>query len=69
MATIKERKQQLDLERLIFTTNYSRNVYHPALAELIKECEAQGHVNLETKSREDGPDYFVCDNCGKTVNL
>ena len=65
MATIKERKKILDdMHR-----EYMANTYIPTLKAITSDCSTAGHVNLETKTRDNGTQFFVCDNCGSQVNL
>lgn len=51
--------------------SYQTNVYIPALERLTAECEAIGHVNLETITRDDEQhtQYYICDECGKQIEL
>lgn len=65
MPTIKERRQLLETEH----RNYMLETYRPAVRALTEECEAVGHVNMETKTREDGSQYYICDNCKKLIEL
>lgn len=50
---------------------YVDSVFVPTYARITAECEAIGHVNLETISRDDEEQtrYYICDGCGKQVEL
>jgi len=49
--------------------NYQSTILFPQLKQLTDECSTIGHVNLETISREDGSNYYSCDNCKLIVEL
>lgn len=51
--------------------SYCDNITIPGLIQLTAECEAIGHVNLETITRDDEEQtrYYICDECGKQVEL
>lgn len=65
MSTIKEKRKIIDDNH----REYMASTYIPALKALTSECAEAGHVNLETKTRDNGTQFFVCDNCGSQVNL
>ena len=44
---------------------YFNNVYVPALIGIQQECEALGHSYNETKTGDDGFEYYMCENCRK----
>lgn len=69
MSNIKEKRAQLDINLSEHVKYYLQTVHNPALKQLEDECEAAGHVNLQTLSQPEGPDYFLCDNCGKKIHL
>lgn len=69
MATIKERKLELERAMMDYIRSYRNSTYLPALQELTAECEEAGHVNAETKTRPDESQFFICDNCGKQIEL
>ena len=52
-------------------TPYLTGFYYPMLIQLTAECEAIGHVNIETITRDDEYQtrYYICDNCGKQMEL
>lgn len=50
------------------TTYYIDNIL-PDVLQLTLECEQIGHVNLETITREDGTQYYSCDECSKQIEL
>lgn len=51
--------------------SYQTFVYFPEIERLTAECEAIGHVNIETITRDDEYQtrYYICDNCGKQMEL
>lgn len=51
--------------------SYQTFVYVPEIERLTGECEAIGHVNLETITRDDEERtrYYLCDECGKQIEL
>ena len=79
--TIKERVEQMYNDFNVFcddpnTTQpmideYVQNILLPTYLELTIECESIGHVDLETITRDDEEhtQYYVCDECGKQVEL
>jgi hypothetical protein len=69
MSTIKERRTLIEQDRNIYFRSYLQDVYFPAIISLTEECESAGHVNLETITRDDGSQYYICDNCRKQVEL
>jgi hypothetical protein len=43
---------------------YDQNVYYPAMRDLRKECEAQGHVSGKYHDNGLGWCWFWCSQCG-----
>jgi hypothetical protein len=50
------------------TRYYIDNIL-PDVLQLTFECEQIGHINLETITREDGTQYYSCDECSKQIEL
>lgn len=52
-------------------SDYINNFFIPQIDALTAECEAIGHVNVETITREDEYQtrYYICDGCGKQMEL
>lgn len=69
MLTIKEKRIELERDRNNYFRSYINDVYLPALTSLTEECEEAGHVNLQSITRDDGSQYYICDSCKKQVEL
>ena len=50
---------------------YIFSVLVPTYERITAECEAIGHVNAETITRDDEYQtrYYICDGCGKQMEL
>lgn len=66
MESIKERRiaAQKALHEYLAQSNYLQ-----IMRELTMECSEVGHVNLNTRTRSDGTQYYTCDNCNLQVEL
>lgn len=60
-----------DPEAMSKISSYCNNIVVPEIIRLSIECEAIGHVNLETITRDDEERtrYYLCDECGKQIEL
>lgn len=75
--SIKERKEILYAEMRdkymnsnIYSDSDMEHILIPQGIQIELDCEIQtGHVNLETITREDGSKFYICDDCGKQVEL
>lgn len=69
MATIKERREALN-QLNIWKENPDGYAVFYTIRELEIECEQTlGHVNMNTITRDDNSHYYICDECGKQVEL
>jgi hypothetical protein len=50
-------------------SEYYLQNFFPRVLQLTFECEQIGHVNLETNTRDDGSQYYSCDQCNKQIEL
>jgi len=66
MEYIKERRiaAQKALHEYLAQSNYLQ-----IMRELTMECSEVDHANVETKTRSDGSQFFICDNCGLQVEI
>lgn len=82
MPSIKEQIQQMNSDYQSYLrsksdqlqssiTGYVFDVFTPTYERITAECEAIGHVNLETITRDDEERtrYYLCDECGKQIEL
>jgi hypothetical protein len=81
--SIKEKRQQIDDKTSEFMAveenrnniesinRYIETVVIPQIMSLETECGQIGHVNLQTLTVNDefNTQYYICDNCRKTINL
>ena len=65
---ISERRWQIDKARMAkqkeLMDEYDRTVYYPAKAELIKECEEEGHTQGKFHDNGLGWTWWWCGKCG-----
>ena len=68
ILSIGKRRWQIDKARIIkqkeLMDEYDRTVYYPAKAELIKECEEEGHTRGKFHDNGLGWTWWYCGKCG-----
>ena len=67
MLTLKERRELIEKNYTDYIKQYRDSVLLPEWNQIILECEAIGHVNAQTITRDDGSQYYICDNCKKMI--
>lgn len=70
--SIGERRRQIDKARMVkqkeLMDEYDQTVYYPAKAELIKECEEEGHTHGKFHDNGLGWTWWWCGKCGTSWN-